>query len=238
MSSAAVSHPLFARCFDRLSWLMEREVGAHRREMLAGATGRVVEVGAGNGMSFRHYPATVEEVIALEPEHYLRARAEEAARQAVVPVSVRDAVAEDLPLDAGGFDTAVASLVLCTVQDPARALAELRRVLKPGGQLRFFEHVRSDRQRKARVQTWLDRSGVWPRLAGGCHCAREIVRSIEAAGFEIERVHRVEVGPSWLPANPYVVGVATRLPESEGVAFRSGGCSMASTANRSSEWPG
>jgi protein-L-isoaspartate O-methyltransferase len=92
--TTAVRHPLFARCFVRLSRLMEREAGAHRRQMLAGATGRVLEIGAGNGMNFRHYPPTVNEVVALEPEPYLRARAQQAARDALVPVTVRDALAD------------------------------------------------------------------------------------------------------------------------------------------------
>jgi ubiquinone/menaquinone biosynthesis C-methylase UbiE len=204
-----VRHPLFSRCFDRLSGLMEREVAAHRQELLAGATGRVVEIGAGNGMNFGHYPATVEEVVALEPEPYLRARAEESAREAAVRVSVGDAVADDLPLEDASVDTAVASLVLCSVPDQARALAELRRVLKPGGELRFFEHVRSGNPTKARVQTALERSGVWPRLAGGCHCARDTVGAIEAAGFEVRHVRAVDVGPSWGPTNPHVLGLAT-----------------------------
>jgi ubiquinone/menaquinone biosynthesis C-methylase UbiE len=209
MSATAVNNPCFARWFNRVIPLMERDAAAHRRDMLAGVTGRVVEIGAGNGINFRQYPATVEEVVALEPEPYLRARAEEAAREAAVAVTVRDAVAEDLPFDSGEFDSAVASLVLCSVGEPARVLAELRRVLKPGGQLRFFEHVRSDDPTKARVQTWIDRSGVWARLGGGCHCARDTVGSIQAAGFDIRRVRRVALGPSWLITNPYVIGVAT-----------------------------
>ena len=209
MTATPVSHPLFARCFDRLSWLMEPEAAPHRGQMLAGAGGRVLEVGAGNGMNFRHYPATVDEVVALEPESYLRARAQAAAREAPVPVSVRDGVAGELPLEDRSCDAAVASLVLCSVSDQLRALAELRRVLRPGGQLRFFEHVRSDDTRKARVQTWLDRSGVWPRLGGGCHCARDTVDAITAAGFHVERLAQVMVGPAWVVTNPYVVGVAT-----------------------------
>ena len=208
MSTTEVRHPVFARCFDRLSRLMEREAGAHRAEMLAGLSGRVVEIGAGNGMNLRHYPAAVREVVALEPEPYLRARAVEAAAAAVVPVRVIDAVADDLPLEDDGFDAAVASLVLCTVPDPGRALAELHRVLRPGGELRFFEHVRSSTSPKARVQGALDRSGIWPRLAGGCHCARDTLAAIEAAGFAVDRVRDVDLGPSWGFANPHVLGVA------------------------------
>jgi ubiquinone/menaquinone biosynthesis C-methylase UbiE len=209
VTSTTVSHPLFARAFNRVSWLMERDAAAHRRRMLAGASGRVVEIGAGNGINFRHYPSTVEEVVALEPEPYLRTRAQAAARDAPVPVSVTDAVADELPLEDESCDSAVASLVLCSVPDPPRALAELRRVLRPGGQLRFFEHVRSERPAQARVQTWLDRSGLWPRIGGGCHCARDTVAVIKAAGFRIERLEHVTVGPPWGPTNPYIVGIAT-----------------------------
>jgi ubiquinone/menaquinone biosynthesis C-methylase UbiE len=189
---------------------MEREVGAYREELLAGLSGRVVEIGAGNGMNFAHYPATVEEVVAIEPEAYLRAKAEEAARKAPVLVGVGDGVADSLPLPDREFDAAVVSLVLCSVPDQARALAELRRVLKPGGELRVLEHVRSGAPRKARVQVLLDRSGVWPFFGGGCHCARDTVSAIAAAGFRVERMRSLDVGPSWLHSNPHMLGAARR----------------------------
>jgi ubiquinone/menaquinone biosynthesis C-methylase UbiE len=211
--ASPVRHPIFARFFDRLSRLMEREVAQHRHELLAGLSGRVVEVGAGNGMNFQHYPSTVEEVVALEPEAYLRDKAEETARDAPVRVTVRDGLADPLPLQDGDFDAAVASLVLCTVPDPGRALGELQRVLKPGGELRFLEHVRSERPRKARLQDRLDRSGIWPRVGGGCHCARNTVAAIQAARFDIERVETLEFGPSWIITNPHVLGRA-RAPDS------------------------
>jgi SAM-dependent methyltransferase len=210
VSPTEVRHPITARLFDRLSRSMEREAGPHRHDLLSGASGRVIEVGAGNGMNFGHYPSTVTEVVALEPEAYLRGRAEEAARRAPVPVTVRDGVAEPLAFDDAAFDVAVASLVLCTVPDPARALAELRRVLTPGGELRFYEHVRSDRPRKARIQQRLDGSGMWPRVSGSCHCARDTVAAIEAAGFRVERVRSFDVGPGWLHTNPHVLGAARR----------------------------
>ena len=210
-ASPEVRHPVFARLFDRLSGLMEKEVAAHRDELLSGLSGRVVEIGAGNGLNFHHYPTTVEGVIALEPEPYLRRKAQEAAGDAPVPVSVRDGAADPLALDDRSFDAAVASLVLCTVPDQARALAELRRVLKPGGELRFMEHVRADSPRKALLQRWLDRTGIWPRLAGGCHFARDTIRAIEAAGFAVERVGTFDLGPSWITTNPHVLGAA-RVP--------------------------
>jgi SAM-dependent methyltransferase len=205
---AAVRHPIFARFFDRFSQGMEQEVGPYRDEMLAGLSGRVLEIGAGNGMNFARYPATVDEVVALEPEPYLREKAEAAARSAPVRVTVRDGVAHPLPLEDDSFDFAVASLVLCSVPEPDDAIAELRRVLRPGGELRFLEHVRSSRPRKARVQQVLDGAGVWPWLIGGCHTARDTLAALEHAGFALERVRRVDVGAAANPANPHVVGVA------------------------------
>jgi SAM-dependent methyltransferase len=204
-----VRHPIFARFYERLSTTMEREVGAHRDELLAGLSGRVVEVGAGNGMNFAHYPDTVTEVVALEPEPYLRERAHTAAGRAPVPVDVRGGVAHPLALEDASFDAAVASLVLCTVPDPDFAVAELRRVLKPGAQLRFFEHVRSSRPGKARFQSTLDRSGVWPRLGGGCHCARDTPATITRAGFAIDHARRITIGPPAMHTNPHVIGAAT-----------------------------
>jgi ubiquinone/menaquinone biosynthesis C-methylase UbiE len=201
-------HPIFARVFDRLSRLMERDAAPHRIELLAGLTGRVLEVGAGNGINFGHYPATVEEVIALDPEPYMRRKAEAAARAASVRVVVRDGVAAPLPFADASFDAVLASLMLCSVPDQAAALGEFRRVLKPRGELRFMEHVRAGGPPKSSVQDWLDRTTIWPRLGGGCHCARDTVGAIQAAGFRIEHVHSYALGPSYMITNPHVRGCA------------------------------
>lgn len=205
-----VRHPLFARVFDRLSGPMEKALGPLRDELLAGLTGRVLEIGAGNGINFAHYPDTVDEIVALEPEPYMRSKALRAARLAPISVTVGAGVADSIALPDASFDAAVASLVLCSVPDQAAALAELRRVLKPGGELRFLEHVSSPSPRKARVQRVFDRSGVWPRIGGGCHCSRDTLGEIEAAGFLVEEVRSVEVGPGWGITNPHVLGRAVR----------------------------
>lgn len=203
-----VRHPIFARFFNRLSGLMEQEIGSQRDELLSELSGRVAEVGAGNGANFRHYPRTVEEVVAIEPEPFLRAKAEQAAREAPIPVRVVEGLAAALPLQSGSVDAVVSSLVLCTIPDGPGALAEMRRVLKPGGELRFLEHVRSDQPRKARIQRISDSSGIWPLLGGGCHCSRDTLAAIEAAGYAIDRVESVTVGPSWWITNPHVLGMA------------------------------
>nr|MBA2528825.1 class I SAM-dependent methyltransferase [Euzebyales bacterium] len=180
-----VSHPLFARCYDRLSRAIEeRGAGEHRREVVAGLSGRVIEIGAGNGLNFAGYPAGVTEVVAVEPEPHLRAVARDAAASAPVAVALVDGVAQDLPYDDGEFDAGVASLVLCSVPDQRQALRELFRVIRPGGQLRFYEHVRSTDARLARLQRAADT--VWPLFAGGCRTSRDTVAAIRAAGFQLD----------------------------------------------------
>jgi ubiquinone/menaquinone biosynthesis C-methylase UbiE len=208
MASSAVHHPIFARVFDRLSRVIEKEAGPYREEMLAGLSGTVVEVGAGNGINFSHYPASVDRVIALEPEPYMRAKAQAAAAAATVQVTVEEATADALPVESGSADAVIASLVLCSVADAGQVIAELRRVLKPGGELRFLEHIRADGPRKAGFQGTMDRSGVWPLLAGGCHCSRDTVGAIEAAGFTVTKLRHVDLGPSWALTNPHVLGAA------------------------------
>ncbi len=210
--TSAVHHPLFARFYSRV--LMRREpaeMRAHRDELLAGLSGRVAEVGAGAGANFPHYPPEVTEVVAVEPEPYLREQAQTAAPGAPVPVTVVDGIADALPLEDGSCDAAVACLVLCSVPDQATALAELRRVLKPGGELRYYEHVRAQTPRMQRAQGLVDRT-FWPHAFGGCHTARDTVGAIEAAGFAVERDRTFVVDsiPSFVPVATHALGVARR----------------------------
>ncbi len=203
-------HPLFARLYGTLSKRAEKAgIADHRREALAGLRGRVIEVGAGNGLNFAHYPPEVTEVVAIEPEPYLRSKAGIAAAAARVPVRVIGGSAEDLPVDDGGFDAAVASLVLCSVSDPARSLAEIRRVLRPGGELRYYEHVRAEAADQAAAQDRMDR--IWPLLVGGCHCNRDTPAAIRRAGFRVERERRFLFEPCVISkaVAPHVIGTAT-----------------------------
>ena len=139
MPEGCKGHPLFARVYARASPGMDAEgMAGYRERALAGLAGSVIEVGAGNGLNFAHYPAGVTGVLAVEPDPYLRRIAEENAGRAPVPVEVREGVAERLPGPDGSFDAAVVTLVLCSVADQRAVLAEVRRVVRPGGQLRFI----------------------------------------------------------------------------------------------------
>ena len=214
-TSRPVQHPLFARLLVRMRANEPPEQLEHRRELLAGLTGRVVDIGAGDGANFAHFPHGVTEVVAVEPEPYLRSRAQRNASDASVAIRVIDGLADALPFDDGSFDAAVVALVLCSVPDQASALREIRRVLRPGGELRFYEHVIARDQRVARLQRLVARSGLGPRFAGGCHPARDTAAEIAAAGFRLERCRRLSFKPCALavPVAPHVLGVARRAPE-------------------------
>ena len=203
-------HPLFARFFDRFAARDEqRGQAALRRELLAGLAGLVLEVGAGNGLNFPHFPASVRLLVAVEPEPYLRLRAADAARAAPVPVRVVAGTADRLPLASGSVDAVVVSGVLCSVPDPLAALAELRRVLRPGGELRFYEHVRAGGRLQGRYQDAADL--VWPRLMGGCHPNRDTLATIEQAGYRVAacRGFHFPPGARLLPVAPRILGRAT-----------------------------
>ena len=213
VSRDAVHHPLFARFYARLSVNAETRMGMAgvRDRLLAGLSGRVIEIGAGNGLNFAHYPSAVSEVVAIEPERLLRKLAVESALRAGVPVDVVPGAAEALPVKSEAFDAVVLSLVLCSVRDVPRALGEVRRVLRPGGVVRFFEHGRGGGPAMHFTQRALDRT-VWPLVSGGCHLSREPVAALRAAGFEIGPYRRVmmpEQGPV-LPSSYCVLGTAWR----------------------------
>ncbi|HVV14773.1 class I SAM-dependent methyltransferase [Amycolatopsis sp.] len=180
---ALVENPLFAWYFSRCGARNEaRGNAALRREMLAGLTGRVLEVGAGTGLNFAHYPPEVTELIAVEPEPTLRGKA--GAAQSSVPVRVVDGVADSLPAGDGSVDAVVVSGVLCSVPDPVAALREFRRVLRSGGELRFYEHVRGRGAVRGRYHDVADL--LWPRLMGGCHPNRDTLATIRAEFAEVE----------------------------------------------------
>lgn len=213
MTAPDQRHPLFARIYPRIAAGAESHGAAdHRRRLLAGLRGRVIEVGAGNGLNFGHYPRSVDEVLAVEPEPRLRELALRAAAAAPVPVRVVGGSAEQLPTRDGEFDAAVVSLVLCSVPDQERALAEVRRALRPGGELRFYEHVVSRRPAAARAQRLADAT-IWPRLAAGCHMARDTGKAIRRAGFEVREEQRIAFKPGALsPSVPHILGSAVATP--------------------------
>jgi len=171
-------------------------IKALRRENLAGLSGRVLEVGAGTGTNFEFYPSTVGEVVAVEPERRLAAVARQAAETAPVPVTVSTDTVEQFAASEP-FDAVVCSLVLCSVDNPDDVLQQLLSLLRPGGELRYLEHIAGSGWR-ARLQRLADAT-VWPRLAGNCHTHRHTERAIADAGFRIETARRDWQLPPWVP---------------------------------------
>jgi ubiquinone/menaquinone biosynthesis C-methylase UbiE len=213
MARDVVHHPLFARCYARFSVAAETRLGMAgvRERLLAGLGGRVLEIGAGNGLNFAHYPGTVAEVVAVEPERLLRHKARAAALRAEVPVDVVPGCAEALPVKSEAYDAVVLCLVLCSVRDLSRSLGEVRRVLRPGGEVRFFEHGAGGGAAMRLTQRVLDRT-VWPVLGGGCHLSRDPVAALREAGFALGPYRRVlmpESGPA-LPSSYCSLGTAWR----------------------------
>ena len=211
--TADVHHPLFARIYPWLSERMEDQGMSEKRSaLLDGLEGRVLEVGVGNGLNLRHYPTSVTEVVAVEPEPHLRELAQHAAAESPVPVEVVPGVARDLPGEDASFDAVVTSLVLCSVEDQDSALTEVHRVLRPGGELRFFEHVRALSRGLGVTQRVVDASRLWALAGGGCHVARDTGRAIADAGFRIERIERFRFPETAVPfpSSPHILGRARR----------------------------
>jgi ubiquinone/menaquinone biosynthesis C-methylase UbiE len=190
---------IFASLYDRmLEGSEEAGLRERRRALLENARGKVLEIGAGTGANLAHYPSKVEELVLTEPEEPMARRLELKAAVQGRAVSVVRAPAEQLPFEDDSFDTVVGTLVLCTVSDPERALAEIERVLRPGGALLFIEHVRADDPRLAR---WQDRfAPLWRRVGHGCNCNRPTPALIRNAGFD-----SVELEEGELPKSPPIV---------------------------------
>jgi ubiquinone/menaquinone biosynthesis C-methylase UbiE len=205
-SSAKDGHPVFAALYDSVNASMERRwMGLRRRRLLAGASGVVLEIGGGTGANLPHY-RDVDRVVVAEPDPFMRKRLGPKLGDARVPVEVSAAGAEELPFPDGSFDTAVSTLVLCTVPDQESALVEVRRVLRPGGRLLFIEHVRAT----GSTARWQDRiEPLWRRLLGGCHPNRDTVAAIEEAGFEIDSLESFYPPVFLTSLTPHVQGWAT-----------------------------
>src|ERR1700738_1500426 len=194
MSNNTVDNPFFARFWTFMSAHEPEPVRAWRREVLDGLSGRVLEIGAGTGTNFALYPDSVTEVVALEPERRLVSIARQAALSAPVPVTVSDSTIESV--DAGEpFDAVVCSLVLCSVDQPEAVLRQIFSILRPGGELRYLEHIASAGAR-GRLQRVADAT-VWPRLFGNCHTHRDTERAIGDAGFRPQAGNSTSCLAAW-----------------------------------------
>lgn len=201
MSEEDRGHRWFAAIYDRMMRAGERRVGPMRRELLGDLTGDVLEVGAGTGANFSYYGAGAR-VIALEPDpHMLRRAQSRLATLGATNIDVQRAPAEALPFDSASFDVVVSMLVLCTVNDLAASLAELRRVLRPGGRLVFIEHVRGN---GALGRTHDVIQPVWGWCSAGCQVNRRTEAAMAEAGFAFDEIRRLKLAP-WMPA---IVGTA------------------------------
>jgi ubiquinone/menaquinone biosynthesis C-methylase UbiE len=200
----------FAALYDRgLKATEDAGLREMRRQVLAGASGRTIDIGAGTGVNIELFPSTVTELVLAEPDPHMAAKLRPKLRDSRVEAELIEAPAERLPFEPASFDTAVFTLVLCTVPDPAAALAEAARVLRPGGKLLFVEHVRAEEPSLARWQDRLEKP--WRFLADGCHCNRDTVRLIEASPFELGAIDRGRLPKTPPIIRPLISGSATRL---------------------------
>jgi ubiquinone/menaquinone biosynthesis C-methylase UbiE len=197
---------LFAAMYDSMTRKSnEAGLSAIRHGLLAEASGSVLELGAGTGLNLEHYNGKVESLVLTEPEPAMIRRLQKKVREQAPLAKILRAPAEDLPFEDDTFDTVVASLVLCGVDDQARSLREVRRVLKPGGRLLFLEHVRSDDEALARFQ---DRMNWLNRLVVFCDCNRPTLTTIEASGFTVSEVEHSVLPKAPKFARPMIVGTA------------------------------
>ena len=204
-----MGNPLFAALYDRIMASTERAGLADRRAgILAQARGETLELGAGTGLNLRHYPSAVTALVLAEPDAAMARRLRKRAAEAARAVEVVEAPAERLPFPDARFDTAVVTLVLCTVSDPRRALDEIARVLKPGGRLLFVEHVRAPGGRLARWQDRLERPWGW--VAGGCHPNRDTLATLEASALSVESVEHGVLPKAPPLVRPLLAGTAVR----------------------------
>jgi ubiquinone/menaquinone biosynthesis C-methylase UbiE len=198
-----------ARFYDRALEVSERAGMRERRaRLLREARGRVVEIGAGTGLNLPHYPDAIYELVLTEPGEAMAGRLRARLRAAGLGDEIVRAEAEALPFADGSVDTVVSTIVLCTVEDPDQALREVVRVLRPGGELLFIEHVRSDSERLARWQDRLMRP--WRRVALGCHCNRRTVDLLRAHGLELVELRHEQWHRAPRLVRPLVVGRARR----------------------------
>jgi ubiquinone/menaquinone biosynthesis C-methylase UbiE len=197
---------LIAALYDRMRAASEREgLAARRRQLLADARGRVLEVGAGTGLNLEYYPEEIDELVLVEPEPAMLRKLERRLREVGRPARIVEAGAEALPFPDGSFDTAVCTLVLCEVGDPARALGEMRRVLRPDGSLLFLEHVRSEDPATARLQDRIN--PVWRFVSNGCNCNRPTLSLIEGA-LSVAEVEHGEIPKAPRIVRPLISGRA------------------------------
>jgi ubiquinone/menaquinone biosynthesis C-methylase UbiE len=206
------SHRLFARWYPKAARSLEdRGLGEQRARLLAGLSGRVLEVGAGHGANLTHYPGAVTELVAVEPEEALRDLARERAEELGLKATVLEGQAEQLAFENDSFDAVVTTLVLCSVEDQALALAEIHRVLKPGGRLVLLEHVASA-NRNIRALEYLFDVVVWSHVFGGCHTSRDTGAALTAAGFDTDglEARRLPFLPYPLKVSPHLAGEARK----------------------------
>lgn len=198
---------IFAGIYDHITAKTEQAgLGAHRRALLATATGDVLEIGAGTGANLRYYGEGTRTLTLIEPEKPMARRLQKRIVESRPDAKLLRGPAEDLPFNDDSFDTVVSTLVLCTVDDQPRALRELRRVLRPGGRLLFIEHVRSDDERLARLQDRMMPINL--RVAHGCHCNRPTLDSIRNASFDITQLEHDTLKHTPPFVRPLIVGVA------------------------------